>query len=268
MEVLEFGECFPDDPQKPIFTIVVYKIDDDYYTARISERGIDKSDITRSKLEDVVIIPKTAFQPRYSAQQFTLVQPTGSHFVKRASLISYHHIDRVGNDRIAQDLLQEAQVCEWLRRHSHRNIAEYIGCETDDGRIAGLCFTRYKDSLMQRLNPGSLNERAFAASAHIDQGWCNDILTGIKNALHHLHSLNLVHNDLNPANIMLDHEDIPKLIDFGSCRQVGETLKNVGRTYEWYDERVQYADKSNDLDALSEIGAWMRGEMDGFKFEE
>lgn len=268
MEILEFSECFPDEPGRPIFTIVVYKIDDQYFTARISGRCIRDSEITQSRLENVVPIPKAAFQPRCSEVDFNLAQSPGSLYVKRPSLISYYHIDRIKSDRIAQDVLREAQICEILRLHPHSNIAEYIGCETKDDRISGLCFTKYKESLMQRLNPGSLGKRAFAASSHLDQAWCNGILTGVKSALDHLHSLRLVHNDLNPSNIMLDHEDTPKLIDFGSCRHIGETLRNVGRTYEWYDEQVQYANKDNDLDALSEIGAWMKGEIDGFKFEE
>ena len=50
-----------------------------------------------------------------------------------------------------------------------------------------------------------------------------DLLAAIK----HLHSLGLVHNDINPANIMLDQEGTLILIDFDSCRNIGESLRST-----------------------------------------
>lgn len=41
-------------------------------------------------------------------------------------------------------------------------------------------------------------------------------LEGILAAIKHLHSLGTVHNDINPANIMLDEDDTLNLIDFDS----------------------------------------------------
>jgi serine/threonine protein kinase len=37
---------------------------------------------------------------------------------------------------------------------------------------------------------------------------------GIKDGVEHLHSLGIIHNDLNPRNVMLDSEDTPVIIDF------------------------------------------------------
>jgi hypothetical protein len=59
-------------------------------------------------------------------------------------------------------------------------------------------------------------------------------------------------------------EDTLVIIDFDSCRPVGSSLKGVGRTYEWYDESVQYSLPSNDLDALDEIREWL--EESGSRF--
>lgn len=111
MEILEFSEFFPDDPGEPIFTIVVYKLDDQYFIARISDRCIHASEITQSRLEKVVRIPKAAFQPQYSEEHFKIAESPRSLYVKRPSLISCYHIDQIGGARIAQDLLREAQVC-------------------------------------------------------------------------------------------------------------------------------------------------------------
>lgn len=52
------------------------------------------------------------------------------------------------------------------------------------------------------------------------------VLAGIERGIKHLHSLGLVHTDVNPSNIMLDWDEAV-IIDFGSCRRVGESLEGV-----------------------------------------
>ena len=271
MEILEFNECFPDAPGEPVFTIVVFNDGDQLFTARATGRYSRKSEILAASFDDRVAIPTSAFQPQLTDTLFlSQVEPDDRMFVKRPSLLSYYHTDHTQDERIADDLLREAQVYEKLRSSPHDNVVQYIGCEVKNGRISGLCLPRYKQSLMQRLNPGSLGKRAFAnsCSGNLDQGWCQKISEGIRAGLNNLHSLGLVHNDLNPSNILLDDQDIPRIVDFGSCRPEGESLTNVGRTYEWYNEAVQEASKKNDLDALAEIDAWMEGRVHDFKFME
>jgi tRNA A-37 threonylcarbamoyl transferase component Bud32 len=77
----------------------------------------------------------------------------------------------------------------------------------------------------------------------------------------------LVHNDINPSNIMLDGDE-GIIIDFGSCRRVGESVEDAGRTYEWYDESVETARPQNDLDALEEIRMWLGDVCTPFRFDE
>jgi serine/threonine protein kinase len=94
----------------------------------------------------------------------------------------------------------------------------------------------------------------------------NGILAGIK----HLHSLGLVHNDINPGNVMFDEDGTPILIDFDSCRQAGELLleTETKRTYHWHDPRVNIAQEENDLHAFEELKIWLIGsENDRFIFE-
>lgn len=58
------------------------------------------------------------------------------------------------------------------------------------------------------------------------------------------------------------------VVDFGSCTRVGESLRGVGRTYEWYDDKVEVAGPQNDFDALDEIRTWL-GDAEGpFRFAE
>jgi serine/threonine protein kinase len=41
------------------------------------------------------------------------------------------------------------------------------------------------------------------------------IIRGICDGLHYLHQQNIVHLDLKPANILLDHYKVAKIADFG-----------------------------------------------------
>jgi serine/threonine protein kinase len=93
------------------------------------------------------------------------------------------------------------------------------------------------------------------------------VLAGVESGIRHLHALGLVHNDINPSNIMLDGDE-GIIIDFGSCRRVGESVEDAGRTYEWYDESVKTAHPQNDLDALEEIRIWLDDGSKLFQFDE
>ncbi|KAK0706180.1 hypothetical protein B0T26DRAFT_755705 [Lasiosphaeria miniovina] len=55
------------------------------------------------------------------------------------------------------------------------------------------------------------------------------------------------------SDVMLDGRGEAVIIDFGSCKRVGESLEGASRTYERYDERVGTARLQNDLDALAEM---------------
>ena len=82
--------------------------------------------------------------------------------------------------------------------------------------ITGLCFVRYKETLSERLSDSNrpLN--------------LHSCLQGVKNGLDHLHDLALNHNDINPANITLDKEDVPIIIDFDSCQREGDLSFGIG----------------------------------------
>jgi serine/threonine protein kinase len=59
----------------------------------------------------------------------------------------------------------------------------------------------------------------------------------------------LLINDLNPRNIMLDEENHPVLIDFGSCKPCGALLQEAG-TVGWIDKHYLSSEKKHDEVAL------------------
>ena len=76
-----------------------------------------------------------------------------------------------------------------------------------------------------------------------------------------MHALGLIHNDLNPSNIMMNG-DSPVTIDFDSCKREGEKLGLKLGTFGWAMEGVVYATPQNDYFGLSKIrGILMGGEQ-------
>lgn len=159
-------------------------------------------------------------------------------YVKRPSLM-YYGVDGSQKNCIKEQILQEAEVCEILRKNPHPNIARYLGYIEVNGRVRGLCFHRYSMTLAERVKIGTI----------LDTKLC---LEGIKNGILHMHALGLTHNDINPHNIMLDANDNPVIIDFDSCRREGEELVKSG-TPDWVMEDARYATRANDFYGLSKL---------------
>jgi serine/threonine protein kinase len=110
-----------------------------------------------------------------------------------------------------------------------------------------------------------LNKDDFRSSARLQVDDAVRIgLVGILDAIRHLHSLGLVHNDLNPSNIMFDELDEPVIIDFGSCRRIGESLDTTGagQTDAWHDPANDVVLEKNDSDAFEELKSWLVGSVD------
>lgn len=94
-------------------------------------------------------------------------------------------------------------------------------------------------------------------------------LDGIASGARHLHSLGLVHNDITPANIMLEEDGTWVIINFDSCRHAGEALRDTDtkRTHGWHDPDVTVASEKNDIDAIAELRTWLFGSSaDGLLF--
>ena len=151
-------------------------------------------------------IPKEDLWPPFTDHLTLAPHPLPNDiFLKKPSLIG---LGLGTGPKPREILLHEAHMCEILRRYLHPNIASYLGCVRDEG------FVRYKETLSDRLRGRNrpLNLRS--------------CLKGVKSGLDHLHDLGL--NHINPANIMLDKEDVPIIIDFDSCQREGDLSFGIG----------------------------------------
>lgn len=239
IQVVEQGECWTAVGEDLAYshTAVIFRDGDEFYYAHTKRRYQSSDQIDPNNLE-LHPIPIEDIWPPFSCDLTPAPDPVPEDcYIKRPSLVCYNETDNV---RLSDLLLEEARTCEILKKHPHPNIAQYMGCVVQDGRITGLCFFKYDTTLAVRLND-------LDRPVHQDK-CCNAIKRGIE----HLHSLGIIHNDLNPYNIMLKSDDTPVIIDFDSCRRDGDKLVKGG-TMGWADESVEYASPKNDYDGLKRI---------------
>lgn len=134
-------------------------------------------------------------------------------------------------------------MCEVLRTHLHPNVSQYLGCRVVDDRTTGLCFVKYGENLHHWVEKGH--------ALVID-----DCIKGIEDGIKHLHGLGFVHCDVNPANIVMNGND-PVIVDFDSCRRIGEPLGLKAGTSGWTREDCTIAQEELDEDGIMRIKAWL-----------
>ena len=185
-------------------TVAIFKQGDEYFLASSKDR---QHEVVLDALNPTKI-PEEDISPLYESSLTEFKNTEGYDvFVKRPRLTGYN-----GSDSISRTLLAEAQICERLLASPHENIARYHGCITQNGRIVGLCFDRYAETLGQRLERGVKNNGR----------WFSQIEAGVQ----HLHRLGLVHCDITDENIMfrdLEGDELV-IIDFDACVPDGAPL--------------------------------------------
>ena len=241
MEVTEQAELFKEDYGHLVFhhTNSIYT-DVNKRLQAASKLHVDALDLIRIPTDD--LWPK--FEPRsLKLQVLCLLVPLSppSSFVKQPSLPDFG--DSLSSLKIDEQILNEAEVCEMLKKHPHLNLARCFGCVVKGGRTRGLCFFKYATTLSQVVRSG----RSF------DTTVC---LKGIQEGLAHLHSLGLIHGDINPSTVMMQGSDTV-MIDFDSCTREDMKLSVKGGTPGWEVEGAEFARRKNDFYGLSRIRQYL-----------
>lgn len=197
-------------------------------------------------------IPDDHLYPLFPTDtEITVASPsmaTESFYIKRPKLLFYE--DYLAQDAISvfpELLLSEALVTEAVSKHPHPNIVRYHGCRTFRGRLTGIVLDRYEYSVYQLLKDGvgTVEKEAF--------------MSALESAVRHLHEAGFAHNDINPMNIMVGRDDLPVLVDFGSCRGLGEKMGPSKGTRGWVNEKEDYAVSAarHDLHGLEKVRDWL-----------
>jgi hypothetical protein len=194
MEVCDQNEAWVEKDEDYTFSHskIILRKTDEYFYATSAHRYRSAADINMLDL-DLIPIPVSEIWPQFPKHFKRAPEPLSETcYVKRPSLLYYG--DTEASTGVSDLVLHEAQVCEILQRSPHPNIAEYLGCVVEKSRITYLCFVKYDMTLSQRITQVS---RPFNAEY---------ILRSVEEGIWHLHSLGLIHCDLNPTNILMRGE--------------------------------------------------------------
>ncbi len=243
-----FGLRDKDDPETrytKYTTCYVYDDDDKAYFGQVfkEKKKITVEEFAASlrRVPDEEIYPEIPLGAKLTAAS-TMGQTTRTIFIKRPSLLDYEEAS--GHGWIRRIFLAEALIMEQIAAAPHPNIAKYFGCRMRDGFLTGIVLERHDSSLNDHYAQGRQSVDA------------DNFMAKLGEAVHHLHSLGLAHNDLNPNNVMLDKAGDPVLIDFGSCQPFGGRLMQAG-TIGWCDGPIHFSDKRHDDSALGKMRNWL-----------
>lgn len=242
MEILKISQCFDlnDGKYEFLFSKIILQEGTQLSYARSQRRLLPHStDVDVNDL-NIIPIPIESYCPLPPPSTSIAPDPLPSNcYIKRTNMIQY------GEGLNLSDLiLREIKACEVLKRHPHPNIAQYYGCKLFEGRVVGLCFKEYPHTLLDLVNPtGHDKIRFIAREGRCDTSEADHYVSGIEEGLKHMHSLGLVHNDINPGNIMVEN-NTAIISDFDSTSGVGEPLQSIKRTFGWHDHEEMLSQRS------------------------
>src|ERR1700760_801044 len=203
-----------DENGNPEFLYSSFGYMTDEYFAYFGKSKLRKYDLTsKDIIESLKLVPDEEIYPQVPNNITLAAIPVDDKIFLKGPKLNTAFL---GTDLLQKLVLQEANTMELLARNPHPNIVGYHGCLIKRGRIVGFLLDRY---------PMTLEERLRHSTESIDTEVC---MSKIESAVNHLHSLGLAHNDLTPMNIMVDKNDSPILIAFGSCGTFGATLITAG----------------------------------------
>ncbi|PBK87172.1 hypothetical protein ARMGADRAFT_1123086 [Armillaria gallica] len=155
-------------------------------------------------------------------------------------------------------MIHKARICEVLMKHPHRNVAEYYGYMEKDGLMAELCFKRYGQTLGDAVEKGLLKRcLIYSKSRKAKRSQVVRHKTQIGKSIWRIHGLGLVHNDINPSNILLDADNATPIIDFDPCGKKGASIDFNGGTFPW-NNNARIAEFENDDFGLDKVREWMK----------
>ncbi|GBE78410.1 kinase [Sparassis latifolia] len=122
-----------------------------------------------------------------------------------------------GLSNLYSQIKDELSVMEMLH---HPNVVEYYGIEVHRDKV--YIFEEYCQggSLADLLEHGRIE----------DEGIIQIYTLQMVEGLAYLHSQNVVHRDIKPDNILLDHMGVIKFVDFGAAKILAKNQRSIQRS--------------------------------------
>lgn len=245
------------DPHTKTFLYTTFshiEKDDEIYFGQLSipklKISLEEFSSALVRVPDAEIYPKLPDEGDDQLAIFRNEQPLASNlYLKRPRLTEYEEYQAQDCVEIIPGrLLEEARSLEAIARRPHPGIVGYHGCRVRRGFITGLVLDRYPNNLKQHVEDQVKPPLDISA-----------FLGALESAVTHLHDLGLAHNDLNPANILVSETGMPVLIDFDSCRPIGQELPHTRGTPGWTEEGDSWdtSETRHDAFAIGKIRAWL-----------
>ncbi|KAF8991076.1 kinase-like domain-containing protein [Cyathus striatus] len=192
--------------------LVAWKEGDLIYVAEHNEYTV--SETALSQLRGTVV-PKNHIFPPWSATYTEALNPLSDGiYIKRLYGVSQYD----GTSYFSELVSKEIDIMETISKSPHRNICVYYGYLRDGDYVDGIVLKKYPttlDNLIKSISTEGIESETVPFIP-------DKIISGVRQGIDHIHSLELVHDDINPRNIMVDEDGEPIIIDFNSCVRPGE----------------------------------------------
>lgn len=214
------------------WSVSSYITDDDMVYTGHSDKL--RKDMTLDQVNSVLIrCPGSALYP--TVPENIIIAPENEEeigYLKRPPLLDY--VPGEIDPGISKQGLDETLIMETVSKLKHPNIVQYLGARVRRGLLTGFYMEKLPISLLEYCDTPAFKE--------LDK----DVLyVAVESAIRALHSIGLAYNDIYPGNIMIKDDGSPVLIDFGSCRRVGEELRSCGSPG-WFKEDFSTSEIEHD----------------------
>ena len=129
-----------------------------------------------------------------------------------------------GRERARRLFMSEAVA---LQRLSHPNIVEFLGLSMQSPQLAlvmelveGVALCDIIDQHVSQARAGGIPAMPMLQSWHY--------FSQLLGALAATHALGIVHRDVKPSNVLIRHDSVTKLTDFGIARLPAEEARQTG----------------------------------------